>query len=106
MKKYFYSHLVDTSSISLALGDVELTQEERVHLISLVESSLHHAVLDTILSELSEADKEEFVKQLADGDDERIWKFLNKRIDNIEEKIKVTAEDLKKELHKDIKETK
>lgn len=105
MKKAFYSHLIDTSSISLALGDMELTQEERVHLISLVESSLHHAVLDMILSELNEGDRKEFVKQLADENDEKIWNFLNKRIDNIEEKIKSTAEELKKELHKDIKES-
>ncbi|KKQ57322.1 MAG: hypothetical protein US77_C0022G0013 [Microgenomates group bacterium GW2011_GWC1_38_14] len=105
MKKAFYSHLIDTSSISLALGDMELTQEERIHLISLVESSLHHAVLDMILSELNEGDREEFVKQLADEDDEKIWNFLNKKIDNIEKKIRNTAEELKKELHKDIKES-
>ena len=105
MKKTFYSHLIDTSSISLALGDMELTQEERIHLISLVESSLHHAVLDTILSELSDRDKEEFVKQLAEGNDKRIWEFLNKKVDNIEEKIKDAAEELKRELHKDMKES-
>jgi len=105
MKKAFYSHLIDTSSISLALGDMELTQEERIHLISLVESSLHHAVLDMILSELNEGDREEFVKQLADEDDEKIWNFLNEKIDNIEKKIRNTAEELKKEPHKDIKES-
>lgn len=105
MKKRFYSKVVETSSISLALADMDMSNQERKHLIDLVEENLHHSILDAILSELSEKDKQEFVELYAEGDDEKIWKLLNSRVENIEDKIKNTAEDLKKELHKDIEES-
>lgn len=103
MKKSFYTHIVDTSTLSLELGDMDLTQEERIHLISLINSNLHHEILDLVLSELDEEDKKIFLKHLAHEEHDKVWELLNKKVDNIEEKIKKTAEDLKKELHKDIK---
>ena len=105
MKTHFYSHIVETSSLSLALADIDLTQDERKHLIQLAQDNLHHAILDVVLSELSEKDKQEFLKLLAKDDQDKIWKLLTKSVDNIEDKIKKTAEKLKKELHKDIEES-
>lgn len=105
MKRYFYSHIVETSSLSLALAEMDLTPEERKHLIDLVETNLHHAILDAVLSELSDKDKQEFVELLSTGDNEKIWKLLKDRVDHIEDKIKQTAEELKKELHRDIEES-
>ena len=35
-----------------------------------------------------------------------IWELLNEKVQNIENKIKTVAEDLKKELHKDIEDSK
>ncbi len=103
-KKYFYTHIVDTSTLSLELGNMDLTPAERTHLIALIDSNIHHEVLDLILSELNPADKKTFLSHLASENHDKVWKFLNEKVDNIEEKIKKTAEDLKKELHKDIKE--
>ncbi len=105
MKKHFYTHVIETSSISLALAEMELTQEERKHLIDLAQENLHHAILDSVLSELSDKDKQEFLVLLAQDDHDKIWKLLTERVDHIEDKIKKTAEDLKKELHKDIEES-
>lgn len=104
--KYFYSHLIETDSLVVALSELDITEEEKTHLLGIIESSLHHAILDAILSELSEKDKELFLKQLSKDDNEKIWDFLSSKIDGIEEKIKKTAENLKEELHKDIAETK
>lgn len=104
MKKYFYTHIIDTSSLSLELGNMNLTPKERLHLISLIDSNIHHEILDLILSELNPEDKKTFLSHLASEDHDKIWKLLNSKVDNIEEKIKKTAEDIKKELHKDIKE--
>lgn len=104
MKKHFYSHIVETSSLSLALGDMDLSQEERLHLVSLVESNLHHTILDAVLSELSEEDKKIFLHHVAHNEHDRVWELLNKKVENIEEKIKNAAESLKKELHKDIED--
>lgn len=106
MRKYFYSHLVETDSIVTALDGLSLTEEEKIHLIGIIDSSLHHAVLDAVLSELSENDKKVFLEHMMEEENEKIWKFLNSKVDNIEEKIKKTAADLKEELHKDIKEVK
>lgn len=106
MKKHFYSHIVETSTLSLALGDIELSHEERLHLLSLVEENLHHVILDAVLSELSEEDKKIFLTHVANNNHEKTWEFLNSKVENIEEKIKKTAENLKIELHRDIKNVK
>lgn len=102
MKKHFYSHIVESSSVSLALGDMDITQNERKHLLSLVEHNLHHAILDSVLSELSDKDKQEFLMLISTDNNDKIWELLVNRVDNIEDKIKKTAAELKKEMHKDI----
>lgn len=106
MKKYFYTHIVDTSTLSLELGEMDLSPKERIHLISLIDSNIHQEILDLILSELKPIDKTTFLAHLASEDHAKVWKFLNAKIKDVEGKIKKTAEDLKKELHKDIKEVK
>ncbi len=106
MKKHFYSHLVETESLFVALSELSLTEEEKLHLVGIIDSSLQHVILDAVLSELSDEDKTVFLEHVATEDNEKIWKFLNSKIEHIEEKIKKIAEDLKTELHKDIKEIK
>jgi hypothetical protein len=105
-KKYFYAHIIDTSVLSLELADMDMTPKERLHLISLVESNIHHEILDLILSELKPVDKKTFLSHLASENHDKVWKFLREKVDSIEEKIKKTAEGLKKELHEDIKNIK
>ena len=105
MKIHFYSHIVETSSISLALAEMDLTPDERKHLIELASGNLHNAILDVVLSELSDKDKEQFLELLANDENDKIWKLLIDRVDHIEDKIRQAAEDLKKELHKDIEES-
>lgn len=102
--RLFYSHLIEIESIILELDKLNLSDEQRHHLASLVDSSIHHTIMDAILSELSDQDKRVFVQHLKEDNHEKIWKFLNEKIDNIEDKIKKTADDLKEELHKDLKE--
>ena len=105
-KKYFYSHIIDTSILSLELGDMDLDSKERLHLISLIDSNIHHEILDLILSELNPSDKKTFLSHLACENHDKVWKFLNEKIKDVKGKIKKIAEDLKNELHKDIKEVK
>lgn len=103
---YFYSQLIKTDSLVVALTELGLSEDEKAHLLGIIDSSLHHAILDAILSELSEKDKKTFLEHLATEDNEKIWKFLNSKIDGIESKIQKAAEDLKEQLHEDIKTTK
>lgn len=104
--KYFYTHLIEIESIIMELDKLDLTPKQKVHLTGLIDSSLHHTVLDAILSELSPQDKKVFLHHLKENDHSKIWQFLNEKVDNIEDKIKKTANDLKRELHKDLKEAK
>lgn len=99
----FYSHLIKIDSIILELDKMDLSEEEKLHLAKLVDSTLHHTILDALLSELSESDKRVFMQHLNFGNHDKIWKFLNDKIEGVEEKIKKTAEDLKKELHQDLR---
>lgn len=103
-QKFFYSHLIEIGSIIIELDKMDLSDEQKSHLSALIDSSLHHAILDAILSELSDSDKRAFVNLFNEEDHQRIWTFLKSRVDNIEDKIKKASEDLKVALHKDLKE--
>lgn len=105
-KPIFYSHLIEVESLIVELDKLDLSSEQKIHLTQLIDSSLHHTVLDAILSELSEEDKIVFMKYLEENDHGKIWQFLNSKVDNIEDKIKNAAEELKKELHEDLKKAK
>lgn len=104
--RQFYTHLVEIQSIIVELDKMDLSSDEKLHLAHLVDSSLHHTILDAILSELPEEDKKIFIRHLHEDNYDRIWQFLNDRVDNIEEKIKKAAEDLKYEIHEDLKKAK
>lgn len=106
MNKTFYGHLIEIESVVVELDKLDLSREQKHHLASLVDSSLHHTILDAILSQLKEEDKRVFMQHLTENDQQKIWKFLNGKIDHIEDKIKNAAEGLKGELLKDIRKSK
>lgn len=103
---FFYSHLIQIESVVTELDKLDLSSEQKVHLASLIDSSLHHTILDAVLSELEPADKKVFLNHLKEENKDKIWQFLNEKVDNIEGKIKKAADDLTNELHKDLKEAK
>lgn len=106
MKKHFYSEIVGYESLIIELDKANLSREEKQELVSLIDSNLYHSILDTILSELSEKDKSIFLQHLMSNEHNKIWDLLNEKIENIEEKIKKSADQIKQELHKDIREAK
>ena len=102
MKKNFYSHLVNIETVYFSLHALDMSEKEKQDLMAIVESSIHHIVIDTVLSELPEKDKEKFMAHLALDDDEAVWKLLRKNTKDIDKKIIKAVEELKKELHEDI----
>ena len=104
--KQFYSNLIEIESIVIELDKMDLSDAQKLHLTSLIDSSLHHTVLDAVLSELSETDKKVFLSRLKEGSHSKIWQFLNEKVNNIEDKIKKAADDLTKELHEDLRKVK
>ncbi len=102
--KYFYSHLIEIEAIVIKLDKMDLSKEEKLHLTHLIDSSLHHTVLNAILSELSEEDKRLFILHLKENNHDKIWQFLNNKVSGIETKIRKAATDLNKEFMTDLKE--
>lgn len=104
--KYFYTHLIEYESLIVELDKMNLSDDEKMHLSNLLDFSLHNTILDAVLSELSDEDKGRFLNHLEKDDHDKIWEFLNEKIENIEDKIKKAADGLKEELHEDIKKAK
>ena len=102
--KHFYTHLIEIESVIVELDKLDLSEEQKIHLTGLIDSSLHHTILDAVLSELSLEDKRVFLNHLQEDDHDKIWKLLNEKVENIEDKIKKVADDLKTEIEKDLKE--
>lgn len=105
--KYFYSHIIEIESITASLDEVEFTAEQKIHLAFLIDSMIHHTVLDTIFYHLPQEHHAYFVERLKiNPEDKAIMDFLISKLDNIESQIKESVEEVKKDLHKDIKESK
>lgn len=104
---FFYSHLIEIEPLMLVLNELNIKDHHKRHLAYLIDSSLHHSVMDIILSELSEQDKTIFLTKLhQDPHSPDLMEFLNDRISKIEDKIIQAADELKAEIYKDIKEAK
>lgn len=99
---YFYSHLIEIDSVILALSELEISAEEKKKLEKLAHDQVREVIMDAILNELSEKDKRIFLANVRYENNEKIWKHLNEKVERIEEKIMMAAEDLKHDLHKDI----
>lgn len=106
MTHHFYSHLIEVDGLFTELDTLDITTEEKQDLVTIVESSIHHVVIDTLLSELSEEDKKTFLSHVASNKHTEVWKLLTEKVDNVHEKIRTAVHGLKKEMHADIKETK
>ena len=106
MKKQFYSHLVTIDSVALELERLDMSEQERSHLLVLVDSTLHHMITQAVLDELSSEEKKVFLDHVQKGERDKVWQLFDTRTKKIEEKIKVISEELKKELSKDIQEEK
>ncbi len=103
----FYSKFIIIESVIAELDTLDLSKSEKNHLSVLLDSALHHSILDQILSHLGKDDKRVFLQLLLhQGKDEEILDFLSKRIENIDDKIKQAADDLVKQMHKEVKEAK
>ena len=61
---YFYSYLIQIDDLVTAMEDLELEDHHKQHLGALADSTVHHTILELILSKLSPTEKTTFVKML------------------------------------------
>lgn len=106
MKHQFYSQIIDTDHIHQELSILKLEDEEKNELIVLMESSIHHVVLDTILSELNEVDKKVFLLHVHKKEHESTWQFLKAKVHAVEDKIRTAVDSLLHQMKGDIHEAK
>lgn len=104
--RHWYTHLIEIELIISELDKMELSKAEKLHLAHLVDSNLHHRIMDAVLTQLQDEDKRVFMRHLNEDNHDKIWQFLNEKVDDIEIKIKKAAGDLMEELKKDLKEAK
>lgn len=103
-QKHFYSHIIEIDSLYIALDDIELDPEEKTELHGILETTIHHVVIDTVLSELSEEHKKTALSHIAEQKHDDLWTLLKDQIHNVEEKIKSAVHAMKNQMHKDIEE--
>jgi hypothetical protein len=106
MKQVFYSHLVTFDDLSLELDSLQVSEDEKKHLLGIAASSIHYELLNTALSNLPKEHKKEFLLHIHNEDHEKAWHFLSDNARGIEDKIKQRAKELKEEFKKDIKDLK
>lgn len=102
-KKYFYTHLVETTHITLEIAELDLKSQERVHLLSLVEANIHSTVVSNVLSNLKPEDKKIFLENLSLENHEKTWGHLKEKVSDIEDKIKSDINLVVRELRQDVK---
>jgi ribosomal protein S13 len=103
---HFYSKIIEIETVTKGLSSLDLTDQQKIHLAQLVDSTINHSILELILGELSESDRQIFIEKLESSKHQEILEFLDTKIDNLENKIKKVADELKTEIHSDIKAAK
>ena len=104
--KHFYKHIIEIETVYSVLDIMDFEEQERQELIVIIDTTIHHTVIDVILSELSEKDKKIFLSHYAEKNHDKLWKHVNEKIDKVEHKINKAVNLLLKELHEDVQEAK
>lgn len=105
MSKVFYDSLVIREEVTLELDNYSLSVEERNDLLKIIDETLHHHILNLVLSHLPKDKHQEFISLLhANPGDPKLVKYLKTHAgDNIETDIRTHAAKIKKEILNEIK---
>ncbi len=100
MAKIFYDHLVMMEEIIVVIDQHDLSPKERQELISLVDQTLHHHILDVILTHLPVPHHEAFLALFhkAPHDPQLLTFLKEKTAVDIEREIQKKAKTVKKSL--------
>ncbi|MBI2008443.1 hypothetical protein HYS82_02195 [Candidatus Amesbacteria bacterium] len=100
----FYDNLILIDEITSELGE----SEDREELITIIEETFHHHVLDIVLTHLPRQHHEEFLILYHQAPhDKALLDYINQRIDrDIKTEIQSLAQKLKQVILQDIRKSK
>lgn len=102
MKRHFYTHLIEIDTLYTQLDSLTLTTTEKQELILIIETTVHHIVLDIVLTRLPEHAKKDFMKHVNSSNHKKAMLLLRSHVADIENTIKKEVAVLKKKFQKDI----
>lgn len=102
--RYFYEHLYNIDDLHNDLSVLDLTDSERNHIVLVIQSTMHHVIMDVILEQLHDDHKHIFLASVADENHDKVWDILDEHLENAEGLIDSAIEALKVELMQDIVE--
>lgn len=102
MSTHFYDHLHDPDRLHTHLHVLDMTDDERNHLVLIIQSTLHHRIIDVILEKLPDTHKDAFLDHVATDDHDAVWRLLNEHVQTPEETIREVITILEDELAKDV----
>lgn len=103
----FYDHLVGLDEIHNELLNFNLPTREHYHLLQIVDSTLHHEVLNVILLEIPQEAHEHFLVEFHNRPaDPAHLEFLRQYSPEIEDKISSTANGVKSRILGEIRKSK
>lgn len=103
MKKTFYHNLANVDEIMIVVDEYEVKDVERNHLLHMIENTLHHRVIDTILAHLPKHHHESFLARFTKEPEHKdLLIFIKDQSEvDIEEKIRNTAVVVQTEILSD-----
>lgn len=97
--KPFWDQLVEIEEIKIKIKEYGLREEEENELLDLTYQTFDLRVMETVLSHLPQEKHQRFLDTFSRKPHHpRLMAFLKEEIENIEEKIKKLARQVKKEI--------
>lgn len=80
MSKLFYDHLIPIEKVLVVLDEYEVSPDERTEILSIIDETVHHHVLDVIFTHLPNEHHEEFLELLASSPQhERLFQYIHEK---------------------------
>ncbi len=103
-RKTFFSHLLDTDQLIMMVERLLEIEKEKMEILDMIDSTIHHRIMDRILYELDDKHHELFMTEFSrDPGNEDLLSFLKKQIPDIEDRIQSESKDAQDSLFEDIR---
>jgi hypothetical protein len=102
-RKVFFSHLLDTDPMIVLVEKLIEIEAERMEILDMIDSTLHHKIIHKLLDELPDEQHELFLEGYSkDPSNEELLVFLKQYVPDIESKISAESQTVQKSLYDEI----